>query len=138
VYQQNREKLLQQLSQLKSDLNQKLKPVNNAPFLVYHDGYQYFEKEFNLNAIGTLILNPHLPLSAKSLNQIKQVIKDNHVKCVFRETEFNDNLVRQSLSGINVQVAELDPLGARLPKGPENYQQTLEAIGDTLSQCLQQ
>ncbi len=138
VYQNNAKKLKMNIAKVKNTLTTQLANVKNKPFLVYHDGYQYFEDEFQLHAVGTMMLNPHLPLSANGLNMIKQLIQTHHVKCVFRETEFNDTMTQQYLSDVGVTVAELDPLGARLPKGPGIYEKIMLAIGDTLQSCLQQ
>jgi len=136
-YQHNAQLLNDKLIALKTTLTEKLKPIEQQPFLVYHDGYQYFEHEFHLHGVGSIVINPHLPLSAHGLYAIKQLIAQEHVKCVFRETEFNTLMIQNSLSGTDVKIAELDPLGARIPKGPDNYQQTLLHIGETIVQCLQ-
>jgi len=135
-YASNKNKLLKKLDLLKSDIAQQLKNYQSQPFLVYHDAYQYFEKEFHLNGAGTMVLNPHVPLSAHGLNEIKQLIEKNHIQCVFRETEFNDNQIRQFLKGLAVNVEELDPLGYRYPQGPENYFQTMQGLSATLKICL--
>jgi zinc transport system substrate-binding protein len=137
IYQANAKNLKAKINTVKTRLTAQLSPVQTKPFMVYHDGYQYFEKEFQLDAVGTMMINPHLPLSAHGLSEIKQLIKDNNVKCVFRETEFNDTMTRQYLNGIGVNVEELDPLGARIPQGPQAYEKILLQLGDTLSSCLQ-
>lgn len=137
-YLANAKKLNLSIRALKQSIARELAGVHQQPFLVYHDGYQYFEKEFDLNALGTMILNPNLPLSANGLNTISQLVKSNDIKCVFRETEFNDNTIVQSLGKLNVKVAELDPLGARIPLGPNNYQEILQGLANTLKQCLDQ
>ena len=67
---------------------------------------------------------------------IKNLIQTHHIKCVFRETEFNDTMTKQYLSDSGITVTELDPLGARLPKGPGVYEKIMLAIGDTLQSCL--
>ncbi|MFI4937516.1 MAG: zinc ABC transporter substrate-binding protein [Candidatus Berkiellales bacterium] len=136
VYLKNAKNEKDNINSLEISLKALLTPIQKEPFLVYHDGYQYFEKEFHLNGVGTMIINPHLPLSAHGLSIIRQLIASNHVKCVFRETEFNDTTILNSLKTINVQVAELDPLGARIPKGPDNYQNTLTNLAKTLNGCL--
>jgi zinc transport system substrate-binding protein len=105
---------------------------------VYHDGYQYLQKEFHLNGVGTIVINPHVPLSANGLHTIQQLIQSQQVKCVFRETEFNDTLVANSLQSMGVKVAELDPLGAHQSKGPATYENIMLAIGKTMQKCLQQ
>lgn len=136
-YKTNADKRKKELLSLKSSLSTLLTPVHNTPFLVYHDGYQYFEHEFDLNAKGTMLTNPHLPLSAYGLKKIKEQIKSQHIKCVFRETEFNEKLIQPSLKGTSVKIAELDPLGMRQKEGPENYFQTMMQMGKTMHECLQ-
>lgn len=137
-YKNNAEKLIRSIKALRSSINQTLQNVHTKPFLVYHDGYQYFEKEFNLNAMGTMIVNPNVPLSANAVNTIAQLIESHDIRCVFRETEFNDNTILHSLRNLNVKVAELDPLGARLALTPSAYQEILKELAKTLKECLDQ
>ncbi len=135
-YQQNAKLLQNSLQTLKTQLQVMLKPVQKQPFLVYHDGYQYFEKEFSLNGVGTMVVNPHLPLSAQGLKTIQTIITQNHVRCVFRETEFSDKTIYNSLLNMNIKVAELDPLGAHQKAGPRAYKQIMFSIGSTMRHCL--
>jgi zinc transport system substrate-binding protein len=136
-YRENEKKMQQRLETLRARLHQELTPVQTKPFLVYHDGYQYLEKEFALNSKGTMITNPHVPLSAHGLQAIQKLIASQNIHCVFRETEFNDTVILNSLSHWKVKVAELDPLGNKIPAGPENYEKTMLKIGETLEGCLQ-
>lgn len=136
-YQANRDKTLKQLEVLKGTLQAQLSNVRNEPFLVYHDGYQYFENDFDLNAAGTMVINPHVPLSAHGLSQIKELIRERGVKCIFKETEFNEKMIQNSLGMLPIRIEELDPLGARIPQGPQHYEQTLLQLGKTLQECLQ-
>ena len=43
-YQRNSNQLIKQLTELDQALQQQLAPVSNKAFLVFHDGYQYFEE----------------------------------------------------------------------------------------------
>ncbi len=135
-YQANAQKTLQRLKFLKSNLQGLLASVQSEPYLVYHDGYQYFEKEFDLKAVGTMVINPHVPLSAHGLAQIKELIKARGVKCIFKETEFSERIIENSLGNQLVQIRELDPLGVHIDKGPDHYEKTLFALGKTIHDCL--
>jgi len=137
-YHANATALLHALSTLKIQLQTELKPVQNSPYLVYHDGYQYFDKEFHLHGVGTMIINPHMPLSVHGLNEISKLIEDQKVQCVFKETEFNDSTIKQSLQQWPVTVVELDPLGAKVAKGRGAYQAILYAMGKNFRECLDQ
>lgn len=136
LYQRNTQDFKEKMHALRATLNAKLANAHTQAYLVYHDGYHYFEEEFKLNAVGTLVLNPHVPLSAQAIQEIGELIKTQHVQCVFRETEFDDTRVRHLLQNFSVKVAELDPLGTHFPAGPDHYEKTLLQIGETLSGCL--
>jgi zinc transport system substrate-binding protein len=136
-YQANAKKTLKQLKALKLNLQGLLASVQSEPYLVYHDGYQYFEKEFDLKAVGTMVINPHVPLSAHGLAQIKELIKARGVKCIFKETEFSERIIENSLDNQLVQIRELDPLGVHIDKGPNHYEKTLLTLGKTIHDCLE-
>ena len=125
IYQKNASVGKAKLKALHQNLQTELMPYHEVPFLVYHDGYQYFEKEYDLNAKGTVLINPHLPLSAYGLKKLQEQVKSQNIQCVFRETEFNDKLIQEGLKGFNVRIQELEPFGVRFPAGPENYFQTM-------------
>jgi zinc transport system substrate-binding protein len=135
-YQANANATKQALQNLHLNLQQQLTPYQSVPFLVYHDGYQYFEKEFSLNAKGTLLTNPHLPMSAYGLRKVREQIQSQNIKCVFRETEFSDKMIAENLKDLNVKIIELDPLGVHFPVGPQNYFQTMNKLGEDLKACL--
>ncbi|MGE3320109.1 MAG: zinc ABC transporter substrate-binding protein [Candidatus Berkiella sp.] len=136
-YQSNAQKTLKQLQALKKTLQAELAPVQSEPFLVYHDGYQYFENDYDLKAVGTMVLNPHIPLSAHGLAQIKELINTHGIKCVFKETEFNEHVIQKSLGDLPIRIQELDPLGVHIQQGPQHYEKTLLQLGKTLQECLQ-
>ena len=136
IYQGNAKKLHNKLDDTQQQMHTLLDPIKNKPYLVYHDGYQYLEKEFNLNGAGTIVINPSVPLSGKGLYTIRELIKQKQIVCVFRETEFSDNFVKKTLGELNVKIDELDPLGTRFAPGVGNYEKTMLQIGKTMRDCL--
>lgn len=137
-YQANVKQLVIRLKNLKDKLTLLLKEDQTKPFLVYHDGYQYFEKEFGLSGAGTMLLNPHAPLSAHGLKKIQEIIHQEQIQCIFYETEFQNTRLKHILAQWNVIAAELDPLGTYFPPGKGNYESTLLTIGKTLHSCFMQ
>lgn len=75
------EKRNKELETLDKKLSQQLKPIRNKPYLVFHDGYQYFEKHYGLNSAGTVLLNPEIPLSGKQLKEIHEKIQQLKISC---------------------------------------------------------
>jgi len=111
-------------------------PVRDRPFVVFHDAYQYFERAFDLNAVGAISLNPQRQPGAKRLQAIRERIRELDARCVFREPQFAPDLVRTVLEGTPAREGVLDPLGAELPPGPDAYPAMMTQLGESLTACL--
>ena len=46
-------------------IKSQLEPIKGKSFIVFHDAYQYFEKAYGLNTLGSILLDPELPPSPK-------------------------------------------------------------------------
>lgn len=135
AYLKNAKHYLNELTQLKSALETILKDKQPAPFLVFHDAYQYFEHEFGVNSAGTVLLNPHVPLTPRSLNHIKSIIEQNRVACIFYEPEFNHQPIKNNFQDSGIRLLELDPLGVRQPKGKDSYAMLMQALAAQIGLC---
>ena len=121
---------------LKSDLAAQLQAVQKRPFMVFHDAYQYFEKDYDLNAVGTVRVDPEHEPGAKRIGELHQMIADNKVVCLFSEPQFPAKIVTKLAADGKVKTAVLDPVGADLAPGKTMYGQLLHQLADSLSGCL--
>ena len=88
-----------------------LAPLKNQPFIVMHDAYQYFERDFGLQAAGTIHVNPEVPPSVRRMQALRQTMAERGVKCVFKEPQFPASRIEAVVRGTDVKVGSLDPLG---------------------------
>lgn len=102
---------LNKLQQTHAAIQQQLSVIKNEPYMVLHDAYQYFEKQYGLNGIGSIQLNPSITPSLKRVAKIRVKIKQGAVKCVFKEPQFPEKRVLAVTKGLDVQVGSLDPMG---------------------------
>jgi zinc transport system substrate-binding protein len=65
VYQANAESLRQRLDELDRSLRDRLATVADRPYVVFHDGYQYFEHRYGVRAVGAITINPTVRPSAQ-------------------------------------------------------------------------
>ncbi len=135
-YEQNLKQLKLKLKTLDTAIQKQLKNVKNAPFLVFHDGYQYFEQAYGLKGAGAIALNPELPISAHRLDRIQENIKALGVRCLFSEPQWGTNMVDALARKYNIRVSMLDPLGAETPNPSEDYFINLQALSKTVASCL--
>ena len=136
-YQENATKAAAALDALQQALTAKLQPVQKQPFMVFHDAYQYFEKDYGLDAVGTVRVDPEHEPGAKRIGELHQMIANNKVACLFSEPQFPAKIVDKLAEGGKVKTAVLDPVGADLAPGKAMYGQLLGNLADSLVGCLQ-
>lgn len=136
TYRMNEQNLEQKLDALDREIAATLAPVKDAPFIVFHDAYQYFDRYFGLAGVGSITVNPELPPGAKRLGEIRDKIVARQARCVFREPNFAPSLVDTIVADTDARTGVLDPEGAALDAGPELYFQLMRGITDSLKTCL--
>ncbi len=136
-YRRNSEGMLQQLDKLAHDLETMLAPVRNVPYLVFHDGYHYFEARFNLHAAGAISVDPEHKPGAKRLRELSSMIRQRQVRCLFSEPQFPAATAQAIIAGSGVKSGVLDPLGSAQQAGPELYFKLMRGLGKSLVACLQ-
>ena len=135
-YSENSNKMIDKIQKLKNELAKDLAPIKGKPYVVFHDAYQYFEKTFDLNAVGSVALEGDIASSPKQISFIKDKIKKLNASCVFQEPQFDNKLVKIVVEGTNAQIGTLDPLGVNI-SGKENfYIQLLKNMAKSLKECL--
>lgn len=135
-YRTNGDAVAKRLAALEGELKTKLAPVANQPFIVFHDGYQYFEKQFGLNGVGAITVDPERRPGARTLKNLRDRIKSAKAVCVFSEPQFEPKLVRSVIEGTKARTGVLDPVGAGVAPGPELYGTLLRNMADAFVGCL--
>lgn len=135
-YARNGAALIERLDQLNQRLATDLQPMQSRPYIVFHDAYQYFERRYGLNAVGSVVLQPEQRPGARRVAEIQNRIRELQARCVFSEPQFQPALVDTVIAGSDARKGVLDPLGAELTAGPDAYFQLLQNLADALRECL--
>jgi zinc transport system substrate-binding protein len=132
----NAAKLKTRLATFDAELAAKLAPVKGKPFIVFHDAYQYFEAHFGIASAGSITLSPERQVGAARLKAIRARIEASRAVCVFAEPQFEPKLVNTLIEGTDARKGVLDPLGADLPEGKDQYFNLLTNLAKGLTGCL--
>ena len=136
IYNDNTTKFIDKIRNLKMELVKELSPIKNKPYIVFHDAYQYFEKTFELNAVGSVALEGDIASSPKQISFIKDKIIKSKASCVFQEPQFDSKLVKIVLEGTNAKTGTLDPHGVNITGNKDFYLQLLKNMAKSLKECL--
>lgn len=135
TYKANAEAGKQEIAATVAEISAKLAPFQDQQFIVFHDAYQYFEQGFGLNAAGAISLSDAGKPSPARVAEVRDVVAELKVSCVFSEPQFNPGLVATVLDGTGAGTAVLDPLGASLETGPQFYPMLLQSLGTAIADC---
>jgi len=136
TYQANAAAFVASLYKLTADISAEIKPIENKPFIVFHDAYQYFEARFGLTAVGSISDVSAAAPSAKRLNEIRSKLEETKAVCVFREPQFDAKYVTVVLEGSQARQGVLDPIGSELTPGPKAYAELLTRLAKGARDCL--
>ena len=135
-YEANAKNLKARLDRLHEELDRILLPVRNAPYIVFHDAYQYMEKRYRLNAIGSVSLSPEKKPGTARLVRLRKKIKNSKSICVFTEPQFPPKLVQTIVRGTRARTGVLDPLGSNVSAGEDAYFTLMRKNAKSLKACL--
>lgn len=135
-YAANARALQAEIAALDDELRALFAPVRSRPFVVFHDAYQYLERRYGLNAVGSVTVSPERKPSVRRLSEIRRKIVELNAACVFSEPQFDAGLVRTAVEGTAARTAALDHLGIGSPDGAEGYLHTMRQLARTLAGCL--
>ena len=136
TYEANAETYLATLDQLETGIAADTKPIQNKPFVVFHDAYPYFEERFGLTALGSISDANAASPSAKRLKEIRDKIVSAKALCVFREPQFDEKFVRIAMEGTNAKPGILDVMGFDVATGPKAYEQMMRNLARSATDCL--
>ncbi len=135
VYMANAEVGKKEIADTVASVSAALEPFRAKQFIVFHDAYQYFERGFGLNAAGAISISDASKPGPARIAEVRGVVADLKVACVFSEPQFNPGMVATVLDGTGAGTAVLDPLGAKLEAGPRFYPALLQDIGAAIAGC---
>lgn len=136
AYEANAAKTVERIETMRTDIDARLTPLRGKGFIVFHDGYQYFEKRFGVTASGSITVSPEVMPGAERVAEIKARIGELGATCVFAEPQFEPKLIQVVTEGTDARSGVLDPLGAELADGPDLYFGLIDGLASSMEQCL--
>ncbi|MEL6966309.1 MAG: zinc ABC transporter substrate-binding protein [Pseudomonadota bacterium] len=109
------------------------KPEN---YVVFHNAYGYFENDHKMRPAGVITVNPEIAPGAKRIAELRKLLREKSVACVFSEPQYNAAIASALVSGTDIKVRVLDPLGATLQDGPTLYPALVSAVAQSFKDCV--
>ena len=136
TYKANAQGLMQKIDRLNVALKTELSSIQNKPFIVFHDAYQYFEHAYGLNGVGSITFEGGESLSPVRIKSVREKLQRTGAACIFSEPQFPARPIQTIAEGFDIKVSVLDPLGANLPNDENLYFKLLDNLAHNLTECL--
>ena len=124
------------LEALKLELNTIVQPIRGRPFIVFHDAYHYFEHRFDVEAAGSVSIGDASSPGPARIAAIRGKVQTLGATCVFSEPQFEPKIIATIIEKTAARSGILDPVGAALNPGPNQYSQLLRHLAHGLLACL--
>ena len=138
TYAANAASLITKLDQLYHEVKNQLHLVAKVPYIVFHDAYQYFERAFGLNAVGSVTIDTERSPGVRRVQEVRSKISEHGARAVFSEPQFQSRIVATVLEGTGAKAGVLDPLGANLAEGPQVYFALIREMGASILATLEE
>ncbi len=136
IYEKNAKVAKNRIKSLKRQMVKFLKPVKDVPFVTQHDGFSYLVREFGLNQRGNIVDIQGSDAGAKHIVELKKIIKDEQVKCIFTEPQMTSQMAISISTDMGVRLGELDAMGVDMDESPTLYVRIMQKNARALLKCL--
>ena len=135
-YHANADAVITGLDELSAKLDTELAPVRDKPFIVFQDVYQYFEKRFGLNAVGSAVVSASRSPGVRRVRELRRKVRDLKVACVFAGPRYDPRFVRLITEGTKARAGVVDPAGLTIKAGPGMYSALMRDMAESFKKCL--
>lgn len=139
-YEKNYEELESKLKRLDEQYTEQLGALSNRTIVVSHQSFGYVARDYNLDQISIMGLNPSSEPRAQDILKIAKTVKEKGVKYIFFEELVSDNLAKMLASEAKVDTMvlySLEGLTTNQEKAGEDYISLMETNLQNLVQALQ-
>lgn len=136
TYLKNARAFREKMDKVRRRLEVQLRSYGTVPFMTFHDGFQYFERDFSLASKGYVTAHPERPIGAKRATLLRATMTSQNIQCLFLEPQFQPKLAKALTEGTQVRTGTLDPLGTDIPLGVDFFPTLIETIGQSFISCL--
>ncbi len=108
IYRKNYKELLGEIAQVDSVMTQQLAPVAGSMFAIYHPALSYLARDYGLHQLS--LEHNGKEASATSLKQAVDIARENNVKVIFIQQEFDAKQAETFARETGARVIQINPL----------------------------
>ena len=133
-YEANLAAYVKELDDVKKEITGKLAQIKSRKLIVFHESWNYFAREYDLEIVGVFESAPGIEPTVKYLKNLYDVAKEHNIKVVFSEPQLSPETIKPFVEDLKIKLFVLDPLGGLGDKN--SLIKILKYNADTLYEAL--
>ena len=125
------------LKQAADDIRAILEPATFPPFVVYHNGYQYFESQFGIAHLDSFTGNEEVQPGIRQVLAIRKIMQDNGVDCIVVSPSVNTGNLDNQLERKSVRFVSIDVLALESAMNKDSYTGFITSVARKFMSCRQ-
>ncbi len=109
-YEANAKLYIEKLTELKNEMHVKAELFNHKNVVTFHEAFEFFAEEFDLNVVAVIEREPGTSPSARDLVEIVDTINELEVNAIFVEPQYLKTAATTIANETKVNTYELDPV----------------------------
>jgi len=134
-YLQNLARFREGLKKLEKELGKILDPDSFPAFAVYHNGYQYFEKQLGFSHLTSFTDNEEVQPGIRRVMEIKSVLDASNVNCIVVDPSVNSGNLHNQLERDSLRYISVDVLAHDIPLAADGYFQFMQKLAASFASC---
>jgi zinc transport system substrate-binding protein len=134
-YQTNLEIFRTDMARLESEIGKLVNADVLPPFAVYHNGYQYFEKQYGLSHIASFTNNEEVQPGIRRVLAIKKQLEDNGVNCILVGPSQNTAFLDNQLDLDGMRYVTIDVLAHGFAPARDGYARFMRELAGAIANC---
>lgn len=137
TYGKNADAFIEKTADLKAFGRRELEPYADTPFVVFHDAYDGFERDFGLRGKkGEVQADGHHAAGAGHLIRLRAAMREAGTVCLFSEPQMPSDRLSVLTEDLSVVSGTADPLGTGVPAGKNFYDGMMKNLIRSFKDCL--
>jgi zinc transport system substrate-binding protein len=135
AYQQNLAQFRRSADKLNTSIKGLFQRSTGNTYIVYHNAYQYFEKQFGLRHQFALLADPETEPGIRATLNGRRQIKQNRPGCLLREATSSQAVIDNMLNGYELKTVTVDLLGEEVLRAG-TYIELINNVAVDFSNCM--
>lgn len=137
-YEHNLQVFGDSIRQLDQRVEARIDAIADPRYAVYHDGIQYFEKQFGLQHEFVMVPDHEIQPGVRHILTMREMVEERRPACVLEDISASDATISTVFRNHPIVRVRMDTLGDAVALGPDGYVTLIDNLAQAIGHCLQE